>query len=205
MTDLRQLCLPLAVLAAVGLSACAGSSKNATAPQKATGTTSTASSSVPAPSPSPTLLTKAEFVAKMDAVCVDFTTKFQQLPDPMDADDYVNIAASVDGTLKLFPAFIKQAEALVGRSADKATLTDNWLSIEKADFAAVEPGLKRFLVDLKAKNQAKIVAEASALECSRPQRNDRRLHVRLRIEELRHPGAFLSEVVLGEPAGSTPG
>jgi hypothetical protein len=165
MTHLRQLCLPLAVLvAAVGLAACAGSSKNPTAPQKTTGTTSAASSSAPAPSPSPTLLTKAEFVAKMDAVCVDFTTKFQQLPDPMDADDYVNIAASVDGTLKLFPAFIKQAEALVGRSADKATLTDNWLSIEKADFAAVEPALKRFLADLKAENQAKIAADASALD-----------------------------------------
>ncbi|MEO7261547.1 MAG: hypothetical protein ABI047_09885 [Jatrophihabitantaceae bacterium] len=163
-TNLRQLCLPLAVLAAVGLSACGGSSEKATASQKATGTTSAASSSAPAPSPSPTLLTKAEFVAKMDAVCVDFTTKLQQLPQPAGEDDYVSLAANIDGTLKLFPAYMKQAGALVGRSVDKAMLTENWLSVEKSDFAVLEPALKKFLADIKAKNEANFAADTSALD-----------------------------------------
>lgn len=164
-TPLRQLCLPLALLVAVGLSACGGSSQNAT-PPKATGATSAASSSTPTPTPtpSPTLLTKAEFVTKMEAVCVDFTTKLQQLPQPAAEDDYVNLAAAVEGTLKLIPAYIKQADALVSRSADKATLTDNWLSVEKADFAALAPALKRFLADIKAKNQDKIAADTRVLD-----------------------------------------
>lgn len=162
-TPLRQLCLPLALLVAVGLSACDGSSKTAT-PPKTTTATSAASSSTPTPSPSPTLLTKAEFVSKMEAVCVDFTTKLQQLPQPAAEDDYPNLAAVVEGTLKLFPAYMKQAEALVSRSADKATLTDNWLSIEKADFAALAPALKRFLADIKANNRSKFAADTRALD-----------------------------------------
>lgn len=163
-TNLRQLCLPLAVVAAMGLSACGGSSKNASAPQKANASTSAASSSTPAPSPSPTLLTKAEFVAKMDAVCVDFTTKLQQLPQPSGPDDYAGLAKVANGTLKLFPLYVKQAEGLVSRSADKATLTDNWLTVEKSDFATLEPALKRFVADVKAKKQAKLAADTSALD-----------------------------------------
>lgn len=163
-TNLRQLCLPLAVLAAVGLSACGGSSENAPPPPKATGSTSAASSSAPTPSPIPTLLTKAEFVAKMDAVCVDFTTKLQRLPQPADEEDYVNLAANIEGILKLWPAYMKQADALVGRSADKATLTENWVRVEKSDFAVLEPALKKFLADIKAKNEANFAADTSALD-----------------------------------------
>jgi hypothetical protein len=149
-TSLRQLCLPLAVLAAVGLSACGGSS----------GTTATPASSTP----SPTTLSKAEFVAKMDAVCVDFNTRIQRLPQPSGAQDYANLTAAMQGTLTLFPQYIKQAEALVDRSADKATLTTNWLSVEKSDFTALQPALKKFIADVKAKNQAALAADGSALD-----------------------------------------
>lgn len=163
-SHLRKLCLPLVVLTAVGLSACGGSAKKATPSAKTTTATTTVdSSSTPAPSPSPTLLTKAEFVAKMDAVCVDFTTKIQQLPRPTDETDYANIAETLKGTLRLFPSYIKQAEALVSRSADKATLTDNWLSVEKSDFAASEPVLKKFVADVKANNRARFAADTTAL------------------------------------------
>jgi hypothetical protein len=99
----------------------------------------------------------------MDAVCVDFTTKIQRLPQPADETDYANLAAALDGTLKLFPSYIKQAEALVSRSADKAALTENWLSVEKSDFTASEPALKRFVADVKAKNHARFAADTNAL------------------------------------------
>lgn len=161
-SDLRQLCLPLAVLAAVGLSACGSSSKdNAAAPQ---GTGATSNTPSPTPTPSPSGLSKAEFVAKMDAVCVDFTTKVQSLPVPSDEQDYTSLSAAAEGTLKLFPQYIKQAEDLVGKSADKETLTTNWLTVEKSDFAALEPALKKFVADIKAKDQAALAADGNALD-----------------------------------------
>lgn len=164
-TALRQLCLPLAFLTVGSLSACGGSSPSATAPQKTS--PSTLSSSVarkPAPSPSPQLLTKAQFVAKMDPVCVDFTTRIQRLPQPTSEEDYTTLAAAMDGTLKLFPAYIKQAEALVSRAVDKATLTENWLTVEKSDFAALAPALRKFIADVKAKNNGKLAADLHALD-----------------------------------------
>jgi hypothetical protein len=160
--DLRQLCLPLAVLAAVGLSACGSSSKAATAPQQPNRTTSAATSS--SPTPSPTLLTKAQFVAKMDAVCVDFTTRIQRLPQPGDEQDYANLAAFLGGTLTLFPQYMKQAESLVSRAADQVTLRDNWLSVEQSDFAASEPAFTKLVADVKAKRRARLAADTAALE-----------------------------------------
>lgn len=161
--DLRQLRLPLAVLAAVGLTACGSSSKDTAAPQQATTTTSAASTPSPTPTPSPSGLSKAEFVAKMDAVCVDTNTKLQRL-EPKDAQDLAGLVASAEGTLKLYPAYIKQADALVGQSADKATLTTHWLSVEKSDFAVLGPALKKFVADVRAKDQAAVAADGDALD-----------------------------------------
>ncbi len=165
-SNLRQLCLPAAVAAVLGLSACGGSSNDTAVAPQATGSTSTSASSTPSPTPtpSPTTLSKAEFVTKMEAVCVDFNTRIQQLPQPADAQDFTGIAANVQGSLKLFPQYIKQADTLVARSADKATLTQHWLSPEKSDFAAAEPALKKFIADVKAKNRATIVADAQAMD-----------------------------------------
>jgi hypothetical protein len=100
----------------------------------------------------------------MDSVCVDFTTKIQQLPQPSDDQDYVSLSADLNGTLKLFPQYMKQAEALVSRSADQTTLTDNWLTVEKSDFAALAPALKKFVADVKAKNQTRLPADLQALD-----------------------------------------
>jgi hypothetical protein len=172
-TEVRLLCLPVAALAAVGLSACGSSSTNAT-PAQTNSSTSAASSSTPSPSPTPsltpsptpssTLLTKAEFVAKMDAVCVNFTAKLQQLPEPMDEQDVTSIAANLEGTLRLFPQYMKQAESLVSRAADEVTLRENWLTVEKSDFRSSEPAFKRFIADVKAKRQDRLQADFTALQ-----------------------------------------
>ena len=59
--------------------------------------------------------------------------------------------------------FITQADQLVGRSSDRATLTKNWLSIEKSDFAAVKPIAERMVADSNAKNADKVAADGEAL------------------------------------------
>jgi len=159
--DLRQLCLPVAVLTAVSLSACGSSSEDSAAAPQGTATSSTPS---PTPTPSPTGLSKAEFVTKMEAVCVDTNTKVDALANPQSAEDYASLAAAAQGTLELFPQYLKQAEALVSQSGDEATLNAHWLTPEKADFAAAEPGLKKFIADVQAKDQAAVIADSKALD-----------------------------------------
>lgn len=162
---LRPLALPLAVLAAAALTACGSSSKDTAAGQQTTTTTSSSSTPSPTPTPTPSAaLSKAEFVSKMDAVCVDVTTKLQHLPQPTNEQDFTNIAASAQGTLALFPPYIKQAEALVAQTADKDSLTSNWLTVEKSDFAALQPALKKFIADVKAKNQPAVTADLKKLD-----------------------------------------
>lgn len=156
---LRQLCLPLAVLAALGLSACGAPAKNTSAPRH---TSPAAAASTPRPKPSPTTLTKAQFVTKMEAVCTDFDTRMKALK-PKNEQDLGGIVAGLQGTLQLFPQYIQQAEALVGRSPDKAVLTRNWLRLEKSDYAAFAPAVGKYLADVKAGNAAAVAADARAL------------------------------------------
>jgi hypothetical protein len=168
MNLIRLFSMPVVALAAVGLAGCGGSSKPATQAQG--GSTSTSakplSSSPPSVTPTPATLSKADFVAKMNTVCVDFNTKIQQLPQPADAEDYGAIVANLQGTVTLFPQFVKEAEVLIARSADKETLTDNWLTVEQSDFAAFAPAAKKFVADAKAKNAAKVQADAKELDAA---------------------------------------
>jgi|GEM_PF-2141203 len=160
---LRPLCLPLAVLAATALTACGGSSEKTAEPAQSS-TTSSSSTPSPTPSPSATLLSKADFVAKMDAVCSGVITKLDRLPKPTSETDYASLDALAQGTLALFPPYIKQAETLVGQTADKETLTANWLTLEKADFATQGPALKKFVADIKARNRAAVNADLQSLD-----------------------------------------
>jgi hypothetical protein len=169
-TSFRLSCLPIVALAAVGLAGCGSSSKPATQAQGGSTSTLVSSPSSTAPSltasATPTTLSKTEFLAKMNAVCVDFNTKIQQLPQPSDAEDYAAIAANIQGTVTLLPQYIKQAETLVARSADKEALTDNWLTVEKSDFVAFAPAAKKFVTDAKAKNAAKLQADGKELDAA---------------------------------------
>ncbi len=161
--DLRRFCLPLAALLTLSLSACASAKSTGAAAQHAE-PAAAASTPRPKPSPSPTTLTKAQFVTKMDAVCTDVIARLKRLPKPRNSQDLAGIAADMQGILTLNPPYFVQAEALVNRSADKTTLTSNWLRLEKSDFAVGGPVYKRFIADVKAGNRAAVVADAQALE-----------------------------------------
>lgn len=116
-------------------------------------------------------LTKAEFVSKMDAVCSAIDSQRKALPQPSGLTDYPAISANLSGTLRLLPSLISQADQLIGRTTDKATLTTNWLSIEKSDFAAVKPIAERMVADSNAKNADKVAADGEALS-SAPNHSD---------------------------------
>jgi hypothetical protein len=108
-------------------------------------------------------LTKAEFVSKMNAVCAAINSQRQALPQPSGLTDYTAISANLSGTLRLLPALISQADQLIGRTADKASLTTNWLSLEKSDFAAVKPIAERMVTDSNAKDAEKVASDGEAL------------------------------------------
>jgi hypothetical protein len=108
-------------------------------------------------------LSKTEFISKMNAVCSALNTQRQALPQPSGLTDYTAISANLSGTLRLLPALINQADQLIGRTADKAALTTNWLSVEKSDFAAIKPIAERMVADSNAKNADKVAADGEAL------------------------------------------
>ena len=108
-------------------------------------------------------LSKADFISKMNAVCQAIYSQRQALPQPSGLTDYAAISANLSGTLRLLPALITQADQLIGRSPDKASLTTNWLTIEKADFATVKPIAERMVADSNAKDAEKVAADGEAL------------------------------------------
>ena len=108
-------------------------------------------------------LSKAEFINKMNAVCQAIYSQRQALPQPSGLTDYTAISANLTGTLRLLPSLITQADQLIGRTADKATLTTNWLSVEKSDFATIKPIAERMVADSNAKDAEKVAADGEAL------------------------------------------
>lgn len=167
---------PLALLG-LGLAGC-GSSSHSAAPAgspsgsatSSSSSASTAGSSTPAPGFASTSagtpkgeLSKPDFLIEMNAICTSFTAQVKALPTPTAATDYAAITTNLTGTLRLLPAFISQAEALVDRSAERAVLQKNWLAVEKADLAAYKPVAQRMIAHSKAHDAAKVQADANAL------------------------------------------
>ena len=152
--------LAVAAMVAVALAGCTATVKTSTRP----GNTAAPESAGASASPSSSILAKPDFLAKMNAVCVEFTTQIQRLPVPAGLDDYANVAANLSGSLKLFPPFYQQATALVGRSEDKASLTSNWLAVEKSDFDSFAPVAEKLAADAAAKDKAKVTADGKALD-----------------------------------------
>jgi hypothetical protein len=164
---------PLAVLGLI-LAGCGGSSgKSASPATSGTGSsasTATASTSSPAPGFASTsagtpkgVLSKPDFLIEMNAKCKSFIVQVKALPTPTGATDFTAITANLNANLKLVPSFISQAEALVNKTAERAVLEKNWLSVEKADFAAFKPVAQRMVVHSKAHDAAKVQADANAL------------------------------------------
>jgi hypothetical protein len=169
---------PLALLGLV-LAGCGGSSSQSAAPPgspsgSSTGSTpssaSMPSSSAPAPGFASTsagtprgVISMPDFLIEMNRMCSSFDAKLKALPTPVGATDFAKINANLTGNLRLAPAFLSQAEALVSRTAVRAALEKNWLATERADFAAFRPLAQRMIADSKAHNAAKVQADASAL------------------------------------------
>ncbi|MDQ2957230.1 MAG: hypothetical protein M3Y42_09725 [Actinomycetota bacterium] len=150
----RVLCAATAVLLGLSVAGCSGSSKSKPG---------TFASTLPSATGASGTLTKTEFLNKMNSVCAAIDTERKVLPTPSGPTDYANIAANLSGTLRLLPAFIAQADALVQRSPDKVELNAKWLSIEKADFAAVKPLAEKMVADSDAKDATKVPADGEAL------------------------------------------
>lgn len=164
------------------LSGCGGSSSKSAAPAasssgpsasssaSASASSATASTSSPAPGFASTsagtpkdVLSKPDFLIEMNAVCASFSARVKALPTPTAATDFDAITTNLTANLRLAPAFIAQAEALVNRSAERAVLQKNWLAVEKADFAAFKPVAQRMIAHSKAHDAAKVQADANAL------------------------------------------
>lgn len=130
---------------------------------------STVSSAAPSQSPGTAsgsaapLLTKADFVAKMNAVCSTIDAKRKALPAPASPTDYAAVATFTKGTLTLVPQFLSEAEALIAQSPDKAELTAKWLVYEKGDFAVAKPIAERLLAAGNAKDAAAVNTYATKL------------------------------------------
>jgi hypothetical protein len=168
---------PLVVLGLV-LTGCGGSSSKSAAPatSPASSTPSTSAGSATATSSSPAsgfastsagtpkgVLSKPDFLIKMNAVCSAVDAQGKALPTPRGATDFTAIITNLSGNLRLFPSYMSHAEALVAQTAEHAELEKNWLAVEKADFAAFKPVALRTIADSKAHNAAKVQADANAL------------------------------------------
>ena len=170
------------VLAALILTGCGGSSSKSASPATSPATpvisstpgssasSATASSSSPAPGFASTsagtpkdVLSKPDFLIDMNNICKTFTARVKALPTPTAATDFDAVTTNLTGTLRLRPAFLSQAEALVDRSAERAVLRKNWLAVDTADFAAFKPVAQRMIIHSKARDAAKVQADANAL------------------------------------------
>jgi hypothetical protein len=143
-------CCCIVVLIGLSIAGCSGTSKRP-------------GGSASSPPSTASALSKTEFVSKMNAICSAVDSQRKALPTPSGLTDYPAIAANLSGTLRILPAFIAQADQLVGRTADRDVLTRSWLSIEKSDFATVKPIAERMVLDSNAKDSAKVAADGEAL------------------------------------------
>ena len=145
----------VAVMAVAGvlLAGCGGSSK-----KDAAGPSSSSSSTA-----SSATLTKAEFLAKMNKVCSDVNGEINKLPEPSGPTDYANVVTNLQGTTKLFPAFLGQVDSLVGQSPDKVELQSKWVTPEKDELGKFSAAAQKVIADAQAHSAAKVETDIGGL------------------------------------------
>jgi hypothetical protein len=173
---------PLALLGLV-LAGCGGSSSDSapagtashsttdgSSSGSSTGAAPTPASSTPAPGFASTsagtprgVLSKPDFLIRMNEVCSSFDARFGKLPEPTAATDFVAITANLTGNLRLMPPYLSQARALVSQTAERAALEKNWLAIARSEFAAFAPLAQQMIEDSNAHDAAKVQADANAM------------------------------------------
>jgi hypothetical protein len=162
---------PLALLGVV-LTGCGGSSEQAGAPA---GSSSSPAASASASAPSSRVigpsapafastsagspkgvLSKPDFLIKMNAVCSAIDAQRQALPKAASPTDFATIRLNLTGTLRLVPSLISHAERLTAQFAQRAELEKNWLALERADYAAIKPIADRMVAHSIARDAAKV-------------------------------------------------
>ncbi|MDQ1721525.1 MAG: hypothetical protein QOI26_1259 [Pseudonocardiales bacterium] len=169
---------PLALLAVV-LGGCGGPSSRSAAPAGSpsspvsSASSGSAAGSTPAPGFASTsagtpsgVLSKPDFLIKMNALCSAVDAQRQALPTPTGATDFAAISVNITGTMRLLPSLISHAEALIAQTAQRAELEKNWLAVERADYAATKPIAERMVADSNARDAAKVQADADAMSAA---------------------------------------
>lgn len=111
---------------------------------------------------SPTdVISKPNFLIRMNAVCSAIDAQRQALPTPTDLTDFDTIILNLTGTMRLVPALISQAQRVMAPFAQRAELEKNWLALERADYAAVKPIADRMIAHSRARNAAAVEADAN--------------------------------------------
>jgi hypothetical protein len=168
---------PLALLGVL-VTGCGGSSGQAAAPAGSSSSpAASASASASAPSsrvigPSVPafastsagtpkgVLSKPDFLIKMNAVCSAIDAQRQALPKPAGTTDFATIRLNLTGTMRLVPSLISHAERLIAQTAQRAELEKNWLALERADYAAVKPIADQMVAHSIAGDAAKVQDDA---------------------------------------------
>jgi len=148
----------------LGLAACGGGGSAAKSSPTASTSSPGGSSAATSKASGTGTLSKADFIAKADAVCSSIDTQVKDLPTPTSQTDYAGILADLSGTQSLFQTYIAQIEPLIAQSPDQAALTSNWLAVEKSDYVAALPAPTEMLQALQAKDPVAIDAAGSKLD-----------------------------------------
>jgi hypothetical protein len=120
--------------------------------------------SASAPSTSaPGRLSKAEFVARANALCRTTYPKVHPGPAPTGPTDYAALLAYAQATVREFPPYNKAIRALVAKSPDQAELTSKWVAVDEAGVAAGKPHLQELITAVRARDDAKIRQALDAL------------------------------------------
>ena len=113
---------------------------------------------------SPTdVISKPDFLIKMNAVCSAIDAQRQALPRPTSLTDFDTLVVNLSGTLRLTPVLIAQAQRVMKPFAQRAELEKNWLAFERADHAEVKPIIERMIAHARARNAEAVQADANDL------------------------------------------
>lgn len=168
---------PLALLGLV-LAGCGGSSSHSAPPAGSTASSASSPGSGPTGPSTPAgfastsagtpsgVLSKPDFLIKMNALCSAIDAQRQALPKPTGATDFAAISVNLTGTMRLLPSLISHAEALMKPYAQRAELDKNWLDIERADYAVLKPIAERLVAHANAHDAAKVQADANAMSAA---------------------------------------
>lgn len=109
------------------------------------------------PTASGSRISKADFIAKANALCTSTHTSLHAA-QPSGATDYPGILAFDAKTLKEEPIFIAQVTALADKSPDKAALHAQWIDLNIAQFNAQKPLIAKVDAAATARDQSQLIA-----------------------------------------------